>query len=281
MVTAKACENLLDGFVQICRKNGQSRSNAVATHQQLLDGFLPIYRMSQTEEAQDAKRDRDAIASLLNGFDSAVQSWRESQKEKADDFNLLEVMQLTGKEIRHSMVLAWLLDWDLSRAGTHAQGNLGFRLFLEELQNELHLDPSIAAMRYHVRREVADDESRLDIQISARGHFLVGIEVKIWANEGVDQTNREWKDLNRRAEQLQVPKNAMRAIFLTPEGASPANENFISISWHRLARVFEAFAKHAVPEDVRLFASHYARSLGKFIITESEDEESENGGQTV
>jgi len=38
---------------------------------------------------------------------------------------------------------------------------------------------------------IADDEARADIEIAARGKFIVHIENKIWSEEGEDQTHRE------------------------------------------------------------------------------------------
>src|SRR5207245_5117852 len=85
-------------------------------------------RADTAERAQTAD-EREHMHALLVGYDETVKRYRHQQEHVADDFNLLEVMRLTGKEIRHSMVLAWLLDHDMRKLGTHAQGNLGFRLF--------------------------------------------------------------------------------------------------------------------------------------------------------
>src|SRR5690348_9624011 len=73
---------------------------------------------------------------LLPAFRDARKKWAEGQRQVADDFNLLAVIGVEGDEVRHSKILAWLLDRRIEH-GTHAQGNLGFRLFLEEFGPDL------------------------------------------------------------------------------------------------------------------------------------------------
>jgi hypothetical protein len=165
----------------------------------------------------------------------------------------------------------------MRKLGTHAQGNLGFRLFLSEFK-DFHLSLAYAECKYWVRREVAGDESIVDIEVACRGRFLIHIENKIWSCEGTDQTDREWSDLQRRAAGLNVSAPDIHALYLTPHGTEPANPNFRAIPWGRIVRVLERFAEQAKPPDVKLFAAHYARALRRFIviqdISEKDDAES-------
>ena len=93
----------------------------------LLEGFGKAIAGTTKTETAEAGRTLQAFQTFFPGYDQALERWRKQQEDQADDFNLLAVIELTGKEIRHSMILAWLLDWDMTRLGTHAQGNLGFR----------------------------------------------------------------------------------------------------------------------------------------------------------
>lgn len=239
----------------------------------LLKQFGEHQERAVTFEQAQAANDREHIRALLIGYNETVEHYRHQQEEVADDFNLLDVMRLTGKEIRHSMVLAWLLDHDIRKLGTHAQGNLGFRLFL----SEFGLSIDYADFKYWVRREVAGDESIVDIEVACRDRFLIHIENKIWSCEGTDQTDREWSDLLRRAAELNVTSPYVHGLFLTPHGMEPANPNFRAISWGSIVRVLEAFADQAKPPDVKLFTTHYARALRRFIVIQDirEDENAE------
>lgn len=190
-------------------------------------------------------RSRQAMAArheaLFGGFRIAVATWEAKQAAVADDFNLLEASGIADNELVHSRILAWLLDRRLSR-GTHAQGRLGFRLFLEELGPALGADVSYAEEPFWVTREVVGDESRVDIEIAARTKFVIHIENKIWSSEGDDQTNREWKDLERRADELGVSRKRTHGVFLTLNGSQPANKNFVAVGWHQIVPVLEQFA---------------------------------------
>ena len=48
---------------------------------------------------------------------------------------------------------------------------------------------------YWVRTESSGNEARVDIEIAARGKFIIYVENKTYAVEGDDQTNREWRSL--------------------------------------------------------------------------------------
>jgi hypothetical protein len=202
------------------------------------------------------------LKQLLNEFDAQQTNWRKEQEYCADNFNILRTMGVGRKELCHSDILAWLLDQN----ETHAQGNLGFRLFLKEL----NLPNEFASKKYRVVRELCGEESRIDIVIEAEGEFVIGIENKIDSEEGEDQTKREWNDLEKRKTALRVPTDIM-AFFLTPDGSSPGNPKFQPLSWHVIANIFQAFSEESKAELVRIFAKHYAETLRHDIVSENED----------
>jgi hypothetical protein len=253
---------------------GTAINGGLSSFRSLLKEFSRLWIRVAGRERIEAAHDHDAFASILTAYRAAWERHRRDQEERADDFNLLRVLQLTGNEIRHSMVLAWLLDHDMQRLGTHAQGDLGFRLFLEAFK----LPANYAEANYWVRREVAGEDSIVDIEIACRGCFLIHVENKIWASEGADQTNREWDDLQRRADALGVPADARHALFLTPRGTAPCNKEFKCISWAAVARVLDQFAEFAKPADVKLFARHYARGLRRFFATQNITENTDVNG---
>lgn len=266
----QAFTSLLDGYGKFMGATRLDRSPQVTRFRNLLDCFKSLAERVESAGSQRSIQDKDGFHALLTAYDRALEAYRHKQQDRADDFNILAVMQLTRKEIRHSMVLAWLLDHDMRRLGTHAQGSLGFLLLL----NELGLPMDYAECRYWVRREVAGDESIVDIEIASRGQFLIHIENKIWSSEGSDQTYREWADLRRRATAIDIdpdhPNAPVHALFLTPHGENPDNPKFRAVAWGRVVRVLEAFAGQAKPPDVKLFASHYARALRRFIVLQDQ-----------
>jgi len=241
----------------------------------LLDGFCKAEAQATKTDAAEANQELRAFRAFFPGYDEALERWRKQQEDKADDFNLLAVMNLTGKELLHSRILAWLLDWDMTSLGTHAQGSLGFRFFLEEFG----LPVKYAEGTYRVRREERGDESRIDVEVAERRKFVIHIENKIGAGEGDDQTNREWRDLQERAESLDCTE--YHALYLTPNGMKPSNANFHPISWRQVATVLDRFAAEVKPKDVSLFAQHYAKVLRTHIIPEVDEKENDDANEQV
>ena len=121
---------LLNEFSVLAARNRTSFGPNTGRIRTLLERFVELRHLADASEQTQAAEDRKRIGALLDGYNETVARDRLQQEQFADDFNLLDVMNLAGKEIRHSMMLAWLLDHDLRKLGTHAQGNLGFRLFL-------------------------------------------------------------------------------------------------------------------------------------------------------
>ena len=68
----------------------------------LLDGYNGIQPANGQGLCQLAER-------LLDGFKEQHKQGRKLQETTADDFNLLETLQISSDESRHSMMLAWLL----------------------------------------------------------------------------------------------------------------------------------------------------------------------------
>ena len=126
---------------------------------------LPVYTDTESDLVPEIKQ-------LLEDFNERLDGWREEQKSRADDFNVLRTMRLSRRELCHSDILAWLLD----PHGSHAQGNIGFRLFLKQM----NLPEEFASKNYRVIRELSGEESQLDIVIEAEGKFIIGIENKIF-----------------------------------------------------------------------------------------------------
>jgi hypothetical protein len=236
----------------------------------LLTEFAAADKKADGRQTAQSKQDKTDFTWLLEGYDKEFRRWREEQITSAEDFNLVELLDLVRDENRHSNVLAWLLNGDVYHA-THSQGDRGFRVFLKELG----LPVDYADGGYRVEREVQGAESRVDIEVGAPERFIIYIEVKIGAGEGKDQLEREWRDLERKANRYNVADNHIHAFYLTPGGENPSDRHFRPISWEQMAHVFDEFGKYAKAESVSWFARHYAQALRKFIVPHHEEENSD------
>ena len=56
----------------------------------------------------------------------------------------------------------------------------------------------------------------------------------------------------------------------------PKSPRFKPISWRLISDVFGAFAEEAKPPMVQLFAQHYAETLRRYVVPNTEPEEEEN-----
>lgn len=264
--------SFLEGFLSARLGVAQQASKSIVRFERLFKNYAIAHSRSTRQAEQIAQSHRQEFRCLFEGYLKALDIWEKNQRGTADRFDILEVLDATGDELRHSRMLAWLLDRNYRKFGTHAQGSLGFRLLLAELGLPLEL----AEAPYSVRREVSGMGSRIDIEVEARGFFLMHIEVKINAAEGVRQadgvrqTDREWDDLCRRAREIGVsddPQNGkIFALYLTPSGIRPSNRNFIPVRWGRIISVLKRFGTEAQPAGIKLFALHYARALGRFVL---------------
>lgn len=232
---------------------------------ELLDTFA---RLKASERRPSAP-----IPSLLDDYSLARTRDTESNRNSAACFNVLRLLKADRSENTQSDVLAWLLDSNERRFGTHAQGNLGLRLFLAAARIAM---PS-QELPYVVRREVSSLRSRIDVEVACRGHYLIHIENKLWSNEGADQTHREWLDLCKRARLMDVPDSGVHAVFLSPAGGPCLNTRFSNMSWLELAGVFSQFADEVVAANVRLFASHYAFWLTEIATSAIPTKDDHNG----
>lgn len=70
-------------------------------------------------------------------------------------------------------------------------------------------------------------------------------------------------------------------MFLTPENRQPRNASFRHISYTAVARVLDKFSALAEPEEVRLFAKHYASALRKYVIAASTEQEESNNEKQI
>jgi hypothetical protein len=142
-------------------------------------------------------------------------------------------------EVGHSAFLAWLLDAD----GSHGQGKLFLRAFLDVC----HPKPLLAIPdEYHVQTEFWERLSAIDILVYRAREFVLYIENKTTSPDTPDQSDREFKDMRQLGARLGIPEATQIAIYLTPEGRKPPGEH--SKEWRTAAYsdVGEAF-DHLLP----------------------------------
>ena len=109
---------------------------------------------------------------------------KEESRKRGERFNVFEMLGVAHYEVTHSKIIAGFLN----PQGSHGQGDLFLRLFLQTIENkdEINLDTSKAKVytEYGIGLN-----GRLDIFID-NGSYGIIIENKVYAGDGEEQLKR-------------------------------------------------------------------------------------------
>jgi len=238
-----------------------------------LTAFLEEFKQKNEEYT---KTTIEKFENLLTGYEKVFKEYRKKQENTAEELNILDVLDFTYDELRHSRFLSFLLD----PLESHAQGNLFFRVFLEAT----HLPIEYAQLEYVVKPEVKYNESRIDIEMRSkkggeRG-FIIHIENKVGAAPYRDQIERENRDLLRAADAMCIPDERRHGFLLCrekPQDDLLAGTLFKWIGWDKIINCLESFVKGAHAERAKWAAEQYLKCIRDNILREiSEEKEVRN-----
>ena len=195
------------------------------------------------------------------------------------EFNLFDVLGISRREIRHSRVLAWLLN----PRGTHGLGDLFLRWFLLEVATIAETQGVGDVMT----KEVADwrleqvssraERRNIDVLVLGQGdRFVCAIENKINIGEHSNQLERYRKVVDR-----QHPTWKHVYVFLTPDGRDPAKDAdkaaYVPLTHEAVAviieRVLESEEAQLNP-DVASLLQQYTFTLRRRVMETTSDVES-------
>jgi hypothetical protein len=178
------------------------------------------------------------------------------------EFTVFDVLGTADYEIRHSNVLAWLLDQN----GNHRQGSSFLTLLWQCIADE-HAPKDLSFQEYSVVREGVSEDERIDLLLVAKNlAWIIVIENKLFSPETGDQLDRYFNYIEHR-----YSAEPHRFYFyLTPDGIAPAREadsrNWIPISYSVVRRVLVQFREKSLPDRVRLFLEQYLEHVDKNVL---------------
>lgn len=166
------------------------------------------------------------------------------------EFNLFDVLGIARREVRHSRILAWLLN----PRGTHGIGDTFLRWFLWEVATiaETRGVGNVTTKEvtgWRLEQVSARAERRnIDVLVLGQGdRFACSIENKINIGEHSNQLARYRKVVER-----QYPGWKHLYVFLTPDGREPAKDAdraaYVPLTHEAVARLIERLL---ASEDVR------------------------------
>jgi len=135
----------------------------------------------------------DSLKTFYNAVHIISKKHKEVAKITGENFNIFNVLQLHASEVKtHSALLADLL----SAKGSHGQGDLFLRLFIEEMDKEnianFAMEKSEAFLEKHIGplNEERTEGGRIDILIEDVNKKRIIIENKIYAGDQKNQLLR-------------------------------------------------------------------------------------------
>ena len=205
--------------------------------------------------------ERQCLESLLQDIDSL----KELTNYVSDD-NIFSILRLGGIEIRHSIMLAYLLNPN----ETHGLGSKVMETFITKLavrsRNEnISLFDLIDIDYYDF--SVIREYKNIDLLIkSSKYKIAICIENKIWSGEHSNQLNRYKKTID---EELQDYRKMF--VFLSPEGIEASDtENWISINYELILSIIESMDMSNINEKIKLLIQDYGKLIRRNIMTDIE-----------
>ena len=159
------------------------------------------------------------IENILGQIRKLKEQYEKCAAITGEDFNVFEVLGVERREVRHSAMLANLLN----PKGPHRQG----AVFLEHF---LNLEPRLADSSsygklddFQVITEAATNanDGRIDIRLKKEGYACIIIENKIDAEDGDGQLNKYYRDAKAEG----FTDKQIKLIYLTLYGEPPSENS--------------------------------------------------------
>lgn len=208
------------------------------------------------------KKDKDRLA--LEAFLLDIDCLKPLSKW-TNRFNLFDVLKITRTEIRHSNVLAWLLD-PSENHGLDDKVLSGFIRFAAfsfrdtNIFDDLLMDTSDAI----IKREWNNIDILVEVQSNK---YVLCIENKIDSGEHSNQLNRY-----RKYVESAYPSFRKHYIYLSPEGTEPSDaDNWSSMSYQEVLQIVEGAISSTRPiEQAQYLIENYLELIRRDIVEDTE-----------
>lgn len=194
--------------------------------------------------------------------------------DKLNDFNLFDVLRATSAEIRHSNILAWLLD----PRGTHNFGDAFLRRFLSRVLASSERDlartsPARAELIDLADAAVEREWRNIDVLVcSAANKLCLLIENKINSSESKGQLRRYFESVSE-----VYPGWDIIPVFLTLDGDEPSDEGvqlgFSAFSHGEVAQILGQLLERfqtRLPIEVAHLLTQYHAMLKRITMQDEE-----------
>jgi len=191
------------------------------------------------------------------------------------EFNVFETLDIIRAEIKHSIMLAWLMNPNAN----HGLGDQFLRLFLKYLfaNNRDSIKSEITFFDIEVFNlddiEVRREWNRVDLLlISESNGLVVAIENKVGTEEHSNQLKRYFDIVTK-----EFPAHRKLFVYLTPDSLTPSDEqNWIIFDYSTIYSILKSLLesrKNSLSTIISDFLTQYCTILRRYIMPESEIEE--------
>lgn len=184
-------------------------------------------------------------------------------------FNPIKVMKMERMEIRHSAILAWLLN----PKETHGLGDGFLRSFLgEALRGDNHRNPTALDVSQSDMRdaEVRCEWHNIDIFIlSPKNRWAFIIENKFYSSQHQGQLEKYRERIvelfrAQTVEERDLERVTVSGIFLTLNNENPEDNTYTSIRYERICHILRLYIngeENLFTNEVKIFLRHYLDTL--------------------
>ena len=186
-------------------------------------------------------------------------------------FNLFEAIGVIRQELRHSDLLACLLDPGQS----HGLGAVLLREFLRAVQQTSEDGSTLATLDLDALRldkcYVLREWHHIDILVTDNVNRLaIIIENKIDTKESPGQLIRYFEEVSHHAN---YQNYQIIALYLTPEGDEPSFDRYLPVSYTQVCKVIGQVIQNSPFKptgEIVMVMEHYAQMLRRHIVSDSD-----------
>jgi hypothetical protein len=217
--------------------------------------------------------DKESAQKALNAFLVDNQEL-EKLDARLSAFNLFNILRIEQVEIRHSNVLAWLLNPHESHGlGPTFLRRFMSRLLMENNEAKTKLTPAKVELMNFNDVEVMREWQNIDILVSSPSNqWCLLIENKIKSRESPTQLLRYLECVKK-----DKPGYELIPIFLTLDGDDPSEKameaGYIALSHAQVLTLADQIIKQhdkRIPEDAQVLLDHYLETLRRLTMQDQE-----------
>jgi hypothetical protein len=193
-----------------------------------------------------------------------------------EEFNIFETLKITQAEIRHSNVIAWLLN----PTENHGLSNYFLKQlfkFLVSTNSNYFENLAVSIFDFELFNygnvEIRREWNNLDILViitEDSKKVVVAFENKIKTTEHSDQLARYRKIIEK-----EFPNSINLFVYLTPDNIIPSDEAWIPFNYDSVTDIIGDILQHrkdSLSSKVALFLSQYNTILRRYVVGQSEVE---------